>query len=354
MIRLAARATRITLVLLPLLAMLGTWGGYALQLGTTKLTDYYAEWTLRREATPERISAAIDTAIDEDRTEYAASLIDLNHDLGYSHDDQWDKRLEASQSIIKTAQHFGMGALTGDTNNPAALTGTLLADLTAIGDVRDLLMEGYHYSQGQEPDMFLVSLSTIGIATTVYPAADMGVSVTKVAARNGSKLSGFLTFVNRELNRVIDWPGLKRSFKRVELSPTSMKNFAHGVNASLDTRRITALFSDIGAIKRSSGGLHNTLGIMKHIDDGKSLSAAKTLSKRYRHKTMAVLGLTKGKLLRFFMKGVHLFLWFIAAMISSLLFAIQLCYLAYLLAKALLSENHRDLSSVNGVLPSRT
>jgi hypothetical protein len=83
---------------------------------------------------------------------------------------------------------FGMAFVTGEVSSFEELAGSSLADFFIYGDVRDL---GREILSGNN-DPLIVSLSSIGLLTTVFPPADPVASLMKTAHKSKS-LTGGLT-----------------------------------------------------------------------------------------------------------------------------------------------------------------
>lgn len=78
------------------------------------------------------------------------------------------------------------GALTGQGEDAAGLTGAVVADLFVFGDVRDLVIQSGHFLKGEQTDEMIVALSAAGIVLTAAPGADLGAALLKFARRMGA------------------------------------------------------------------------------------------------------------------------------------------------------------------------
>lgn len=97
---------------------------------------------------------------------------------------QWD------QQTLRAAQEAAWGALTGEPDSLWGFAGSVAADLTPAGDVRDVAVQGGKWMVGSEPDYLILGLSTIGLALTVMdnytdipPEAQLGKAVVKSGMR---------------------------------------------------------------------------------------------------------------------------------------------------------------------------
>ena len=86
---------------------------------------------------------------------------------------------------------FGKGMATGEANDLASLAGSTTLDLFVLGDIRDLLVQGYKEFKTDDGDLVILALSGVGLATTVVPHIDWVPSMLKGFKRSGSFSSGF-------------------------------------------------------------------------------------------------------------------------------------------------------------------
>ena len=82
-------------------------------------------------------------------------------------------------SLSGKAKGFFWGGLTGNIEDPSSLAGCIAADMTVYGDARDLVKNTWAWASGEDVDELITTLSSIGLATTLAPHIDVGVSVCK-------------------------------------------------------------------------------------------------------------------------------------------------------------------------------
>ncbi|HNV68889.1 MAG TPA: hypothetical protein PKO06_04265, partial [Candidatus Ozemobacteraceae bacterium] len=97
------------------------------------------------------------------------------------------KQNQISAKVYRGVTGALKGYVLGEVTDPASLAGCTAGDLMVWGDVRDLIKNGYVYCTGGETDTLIVALSSIGLATTLAPHLDVGISVAKTFARFMSK-----------------------------------------------------------------------------------------------------------------------------------------------------------------------
>ena len=76
----------------------------------------------------------------------------------------------------------GKGAVTGRVNSWEELSGSTVADMFVVGDIRDLVVQSF----ADDPDEFVRILSGVGLASTLWPPADSAISIVKTAKKVGA------------------------------------------------------------------------------------------------------------------------------------------------------------------------
>lgn len=92
----------------------------------------------------------------------------------------------AQSSWLRRIKDLGMGALSGRGTSIESLVGAVGADFFIVGDVRDLLIQGTRLAVDGEADVVITLLSGFGLAATVAPHVDVGLSLAKIARRTGA------------------------------------------------------------------------------------------------------------------------------------------------------------------------
>ena len=77
------------------------------------------------------------------------------------------------------AEQFVLGALTGEVMNTPGLLGALSLDMLVVGDIRDLLVQGYREYDSGEGDEVIIGLSAAGLLLTLAPELSWAPSVFK-------------------------------------------------------------------------------------------------------------------------------------------------------------------------------
>ncbi len=110
-------------------------------------------------------------------TQFSQQYLSADPDYSYSAL-QYQARLSL-ESPWYMLEHFAVGALTGEANDTAGLLGTLTLDLLIIGDVRDLLVQGYKEFDSGQGDEVIIGLSAAGLLLTLAPELSWAPSMFK-------------------------------------------------------------------------------------------------------------------------------------------------------------------------------
>lgn len=152
-----------------------------------------------------------------------------------------DAELSSVNSKIK---RFTQGALTGEPNDTASFIGSLSLDLFVIGDIRDLVVQGWKQLKYGNGDEIILALSAVGLATTLLPEIDWAPSMLKAFKRSGSMTKPFTK---------------------------SLKTASRQALKTRDFSKLGHIVTDIGkAGKRLGPG--PLRGVMKNVDNAHDLS----------------------------------------------------------------------------------
>lgn len=155
-------------------------------------------------------------------------------------------------SLLNRLHQAGEGLLTGTGESAEALAGAVVADLFVFGDVRDLVIQGHSYAQGEGADEVIVALSVAGIVLTATPSLDLGTALLKFARRVGALTEAFAA---------------------------SLVHIAQRAVAERRADELTAVIGDVAALG-SDARPAVTLAVLKNLDEVSDLRRAAELSRR--------------------------------------------------------------------------
>jgi hypothetical protein len=144
-----------------------------------------------------RWQTAFREALEQEDLDLAASLLALAETKGIVPDSAALARYQTAMTpaaiVKRNAGQFYAGATSGKAEDPAGLAGALAADLSGVGDIRDLVLEGHKIAKGEEPDELVLGLAAAGLVATGATLASLGlaaparggITTLKVAVRAG-------------------------------------------------------------------------------------------------------------------------------------------------------------------------
>jgi hypothetical protein len=296
-ISLLAGGATLTVVAAPVLAPAYLAGRL---LGAAEDPAALAEIRLERAATPARLDAGLDAAIAAEDEDLAQSFLALAEARDLPVDPERRARAEAlgQGQMGRAARDFAYGVVSGEAEGAAGLAGSLAADVTGIGDLRDLVREGGRYARAEPYDALLLGMALVGLPLTAATWAAgagagprAGLTVLK-AARRGGRLSPALT---ASLGRTVR-AGLDRDALTRALSASARLELAGArAAAGLAIRpgavaRLTDLATDALALGRRTGqrGVMQVLGLAR---DPADVTRAVRLADRLGPRTRATLAL---------------------------------------------------------------
>ncbi len=110
---------------------------------------------------------------------------------------------ERMNSLSGKVQRFVDGAVTGEPKDLVGFVGSMSLDLFVVGDVRDLLVQGYREVTTSDGDKIILALSAAGLATTLVPAVDWAPSLMKAFKRLGKFSEAFAKNLTRLARRAL-------------------------------------------------------------------------------------------------------------------------------------------------------
>lgn len=235
-------------------------------------------------------------AKDEDLAASVAALADRN---GVILPADLQARISAAQAeaSARMGEDAWNGFLHGEAHNEAALAGAVAADLTGLGDIRDLYQQASTYIMTGEMDGLTVGLATVGLGLTAATVASLGlalperagVSALKAAKRAG-KLSPMLARdVGVAATAAIDGPALgavSTSLARFDLA--AARQAAGRIMKPSALRTLKGLGTDVGTIGRNAG-YRATAATLATAKSAEEVGTIARLSSRFGTATRAVV-----------------------------------------------------------------
>lgn len=282
--------------------------GVASDFGFAVPLDVAIQRGLSEASTPEALDAKARAALDAEDVDLARGLADLGVELGRPLPKETLDRLAAAEAPGAVAWRNMRGAAhgfaTGEVDGSAALAGSLLADLTLVGDIRDLATEGGKAARGEDHSNLILGLAAAGVAVTAATYATVGagaparfgVSVLKAARRAGTMTAEFAADLARRIARTGE-----KGAVRLE---------AHAANPRFGGRATTVVSGEgLAALASASSelravgtavGAGETVRLMKYVRNVDELPELRRFTTRFGTKSRAVAEMTGKASLRVF------------------------------------------------------
>lgn len=256
--------------------------------------------------TADDYTAAAERALAAQDEDLAASIAQLATTRGVALPADLTARITAAEDAA--ADRMGAdawnGFLSGDAPNEAALAGAVAADLTGVGDVRDLYSQAARYLSGEEIDPLMIGLATVGLGLTAATVATLGATApekagvsTLKALKRAGRLSPLLA---REVGVVaanaLDGPALKlvgTSMARLDLA--AARAASGRVLKAEAVTTLKGLGTDVATIG-GNAGYRTTVAALGSATSAKEMGVIARLSARFGTATRAVMVLGGGAL----------------------------------------------------------
>lgn len=159
------------------------------------------------------------------------------------------------ESFRGQLQRFAHGAITGEPTDMASMLGSLSLDLFVVGDIRDLVVQGWKEAADGSGDDLILALSAIGLTTTLAPQVDWAPALLKSLKRTGALTREFTQAISRTASRAL---------------------------ASGNYRPLTRLVGDFGeaAGRLGPGPLRGVMASVKDVDDLGRIARASAVDPR--------------------------------------------------------------------------
>jgi len=266
-------------------------------------------------------------ALDKDDPELARSLADLAREQNMVIDTATLQKItEAEQfSVTRSTRQLFTGAVTGEADSPTAFAGALAADLTVVGDVRDLTQQAFAYP---DQDNLTVTLAATGIILTGATAFTVGTSTAGKVGVSAIKAARKLKRLSKGLERQL--VGLASDAVDTRLLKTLTRDLGNwnfraafdGTRRLIKPRVVDEIAETGGALGQVFGkqGYRATLQVLEAADDTTDVRKLRRVSDTLGTKFRGALHLKRGARLTLRVAEIAFaFLWWISAIVGWLL-----------------------------------
>ncbi len=303
-------AKKVVIVITLMLLLFGIWGFYTVKY---EKKVYYKDLdvALKKKATKRYLDQKIIYAINDDRFDDAVMYQHLAKSLSITLSREALDEIESHSGFLseswRNTKSFGLGFFTGKADSLAGISGSIAADMTPVGDLRDLSIEGSKFANNEPYDKVVLGMSAIGIGLSVSQFISLGTttplkisaSIVKAAKKMKYLSNSFVDIIISKLSKAIDFNRLRKvDFSSVE----SVKKETKYISKSLNNSFIRKAFKNIDTIK-SKTSIADTISLLKYVDDPKDLQRIANISKKYKTNTKAMFKVLGKNVIKGVVKG---------------------------------------------------
>jgi hypothetical protein len=259
--------------------------------------DPVAHTRIALETVPQQqLIANAEQALADDDADLAASYLALADDRAMAIPATLRQTVAEANAFDVTA--FGedawAGFAHGEATTPAGFAAALALDLTAIGDVKDLVVQAAAYP---DHDILILSLASVGLAltgasfVTVGAATPdkLGASTLKIARKARLLHPRFVTFLARDLRGTLRPAKVEEAAAALRrLDFTAARRAAAGSSDRAVLTRLQGTATDLGRVGRKQG-VRGTLETLSLADGPIRLRRLAAISDRFGPAYRAVL-----------------------------------------------------------------
>ncbi len=291
-----------------------------------RLADLQLDSALRDD--PALVARNVEAALVARDPDLAKSFVDLAAARGISMPDELSQRVAAAvreeNSTEHMARRFFIGLVTGNADDGASLSGTVAGDLSAFGDVRDIMREGKHLAMGEETDRLLLGLAATGLAVTAATFVSVGgaapvragLTLVKDARKTGRLGEGLSRWAGRSAREMIDLRKLQNAAAAGTLARP--RQTAVALKAAVRAEKaggLVRLVKDVGRIGEKTG-TRGALDTLRIAEGPKDVARAARLAGAKGGQTRAIIKVLGRGALLLTAGAFNLAMWMFSAMLA--------------------------------------
>ena len=275
---------------------------------------------------PALVAGNVEAALAVQDPDLAKSFVDLAAARGISMPDELSQRVAAAvreeNSTEHMAKRFFIGLVTGNADDGASLSGTVAGDLSAFGDVRDIMREGKHLAMGEETDRLLLGLAATGLAVTAATFVSVGgaapvragLTLVKDARKTGRLGEGLSRWAGRSAREMIDLRKLQNAAAAGTLARPRQTALKAAVRAE-KAGGLVRLAKDVGRIGEKTG-TRGALDTLRIAEGPKDVARAARLAETKGGQTRAIVKILGRGALLLTAGAFNLAMWVLSAVLA--------------------------------------
>lgn len=264
---------------------------------------------LQLKVTNKNITDEIDAAIKNSQFDDAKMFLDIAESNQYAIDykkyhNVISRNDTGLRKIVTEVSNFADGFIEGKSSNMTGIAGSVSADFTVVGDVRDLYKQYGKYEKGEDVNELIVVLSGAGIGLTALTVgtlgsaapAKAGTSLIKVAAKTQRITLRFQKLLLKHGRKVFDWP----AFTRLAKQNKSLTNLRRAAKQAYHPEAIKPLKTIAGRVNniRKSSSTVDAIHMLKYVETTDDLRHLEKITVKYGSKSKGYLKLLGKGVLR--------------------------------------------------------
>lgn len=226
---------------------------------------------------PEQYFAAARSALAAGEPDTANSILELARSHGIEVPEAMANEVRAAQGLNGEAvrRDLWQCVSAGTVESEVGLACVVATDMTAVGDVRDLAVEGARMARGDPYDEVVLAMSVVGLGVTAATVATTGAAVPLrvglsflKAAKKAGKLPPALSHeIKSALADGIDGAAVRRATElATSLRLTELRQVIPTIIRPAAFRRVSRIAEDIGTVYGAGGvrGLNRSLHLAQN------------------------------------------------------------------------------------------
>lgn len=257
---------------------------------------------LKLQVSADDIDKEIEASLLNSQFDDARMYLDIaksnNYKIDYKKYNSLIKKRDTDFNRIKIqVTDFAEGFIKGESSNMSGIAGSISADFTVVGDVRDLHKEYAKYEQGEAVNELIVALSGVGIGLTALTVGSLGsaapakagTSIIKLATKTQKITLRFQKHLIKLGRNVFDWS----VFSKIAKKGKSLRNLRRAAKQAYHPEAMKPLQNVAKRVNtiRKASSVADTVHLLKYVDTTKDLRRLEKVSLKHGTKTKGLLKL---------------------------------------------------------------
>src|SRR6202789_541946 len=274
------------------------------------------------------IEQNIEAALDANDADLANSFVDLAGEKNISRPEELSRRVRDAVAETNSTSHFAKrfasGLVTGNADDVASMSGTVVGDLFVFGDIRDVVREGKHLAMGEETDRLVLGLAAAGLAVTAATYVSIGgvapgragLTLVKDARKGGRLGEGLTEWAGRSARDIVDTPMLQNAVETGSVMRPGQTIAA--IKAAFrpgEAAALVRLAKDVGRVGEKAG-MRGALDTLQIAEGPKDVARAARLAESRGGQTPAILKVPRRGALLLAAGAFNLALWVFSALLA--------------------------------------